>query len=615
MMDDLNITMEEYIRFEEEKSRKRGKVFIWESAKYGKIWYDEDVHDLISVETEFPAVVFNDNLTSNETLSCEPTVSSLNNNEIDFRISFDESNDEDYMVVFDKNSFSYKIISTDDLKTDLKNDNEKVNVSLFPSPKPTISCIDDLDFFKYFENEFPTIVYNDALTSKSDFSTKPTLCPQHIDEFDLKDETSLSEYDEVFIMELNVNVMAWNHLVNGMLFNLIKNLYVPFGIPFDPKRYYKDGDCARMLRRLRAIRYMALSPQDQRHQYLRYEGLQNTDADIVDFETGLARIYRREVHRVQVFDFGGLLDLIAEGLSTRMMMGNNDDQGHSMFTSRAWRWLFDIKGPLVHELILEFFSMFRFGEAVLDLDKARALQFQLGGVKRRMSWREFILALGLHSTKEMQTAGFGLYWIESARWILNMGDLSAYWIGISYVGDFLGTPPSYTLIRDSMLRLCYRLIACSIAGRSQAPEKLTVMDLFYLRGMDVGLVNVPYLLARYLRLFASGSKQGAMISRGQFVARLAEHFGLLTKERLQGLTMIVRDLPVIDMAELVRLQICVELDDTWAWVPARPARQEGDAGGVAEEAPVAPEGGDEDEEMPQAMPPSPRTQGERIARL
>ncbi|GJX32223.1 hypothetical protein Tco_0242078, partial [Tanacetum coccineum] len=96
-MDYPNITMEEYIRLEEEKARRRGKVFNWETAKYGRIWYDEDIHDLRSVETEFPAIVFNDNLTSNETLSCEPTVSSLNNNEIDFRISFDESDNEDYM--------------------------------------------------------------------------------------------------------------------------------------------------------------------------------------------------------------------------------------------------------------------------------------------------------------------------------------------------------------------------------------------------------------------------------------------------------------------------------------------------------------------------------------
>nr|GEZ21772.1 hypothetical protein [Tanacetum cinerariifolium] len=94
--------------------------------------------------------------------------------------------------------------------------------------------------------------------------------------------------------------------------------------------------------------------------------------------------------------------------------------------------------------------------------------------------------------------------------------------------DFLGTTPSYTLIRDLMLRLCHRLTACSIAGRSQAPKKLTVIDLFYLKVLDVGSANIPYLLARYLRMFASGRKRGVMISEGQFVAHLAEHFGLLT---------------------------------------------------------------------------------------
>ncbi|GKF80806.1 hypothetical protein Tco_0239408 [Tanacetum coccineum] len=85
-----------------------------------------------------------------------------------------------------------------------------------------------------------------------------------------------------------------------------------------------------------------------------------------------------------------------------------------MFTSRAWRRLFEIRCPLVHELILEFFSTSRFEEGVLDLYTDGALQ----------------------------------------------------------------------------------LIACSIAGSSQAPEKVTVTDLFYLRGMDVGAVNFPYLLAR-----------------------------------------------------------------------------------------------------------------------
>ncbi|GJY10262.1 hypothetical protein Tco_0378447 [Tanacetum coccineum] len=167
-MDNPNITMEEYIRLEEEKDRRRGKVFNWETATYGKIWDNEDVHDLGSVETEFPAIVFNDTLTSEDALSCEPTVSSLNNNEIDFRISYDESDDEDCTVIFDKNSFSYKIIYVNNFKTDSENDNEKVNMPLLPSPEPTVICFDDLDFFNDLENEFPAIVYNDAQTSKLD---------------------------------------------------------------------------------------------------------------------------------------------------------------------------------------------------------------------------------------------------------------------------------------------------------------------------------------------------------------------------------------------------------------------------------------------------------------
>nr|GEU79540.1 hypothetical protein [Tanacetum cinerariifolium] len=183
-MDDPNITMEEYIRLEEEKAHRHDKVYNWETATY----------------------VFNDTLTSETTLSYEPTISSLNDNEIDFRISYDESDDEDYTVVFDKISFSYKISSTNNFKMDSKNDNDKVNMPLFPSPEPTVSCFDDLDFFKDFENEFPDIVYNDALTSKSNL-TESTISSQHIDEFNLNDETSLSECDKE-----EQNVLKFNDL-------------------------------------------------------------------------------------------------------------------------------------------------------------------------------------------------------------------------------------------------------------------------------------------------------------------------------------------------------------------------------------------------------------------
>ncbi|GJY91588.1 hypothetical protein Tco_0506784 [Tanacetum coccineum] len=256
-------------------------------------------------------------------------VSSLNNNEIDFRISFEANRiDEDYT------------------------------------------------------NEFPAIVYNDALTSKSNSSTKPIEIHHRIDEFDLKDETSLSKYDED-----EQNVLYFNDLS-------------PFNIIYlDDLKSDNDND-DNEIDRIQSSGDMALSPRDQRHY-------------------------------------------------------------------RAWRRLFEIQGLLVHELILEFFSTFRFGEAVVDLDTARALQ----------------------------------------------------------------------------------LITCSIVGRSQAPEKVTVSDLFYLRGMDVGSVNVPYLLSNYLSLFASRRKQGAMISGGQFVAHLAEHFGFVRSLMLCA-PEATKDAPVVDEGAL-----------------------------------------------------------------
>ncbi|GJZ17588.1 hypothetical protein Tco_0553711 [Tanacetum coccineum] len=303
-MDDPNIIMEEYIRLEEEKDRRRGQVYNWETATYGKIWCNEDVHDIRSIETEFPAIVLNDTLTSEVALSCEPTVSPLNDNQIDFKILFDESGDEDYMVIFDKNSFSYKMNSANDLKTDSENDNEKFNMPSFSSPEPNVSCFDDLDFFKDFENEFPAIFYNDALTSKSDFLTEPTLKPQHINEFDLKDETSLSEYDEV-----EQNVFYLNDLF-------------PFDIIYpDDLKSGKDIDDSK----IDIIQSSGGNVYTQgQKKFLEASHDKYTDADIVDFKERLGRIYGREIHRVQLFDFRGLTDLMAEGLSGRILMEHRD---------------------------------------------------------------------------------------------------------------------------------------------------------------------------------------------------------------------------------------------------------------------------------------------------
>ncbi|GKB63014.1 hypothetical protein Tco_0919200, partial [Tanacetum coccineum] len=138
-MDNPNLTMEEYIRLEEEKARKLGKVFNWKTATYGKIRVDDDFYDLRSMEAEFPTIVVNDDIAPKDTLQCKSQVSIPVNDEIDFRISFNESDDEDYTIIYDKNSFSYKMIFVNNLKMDSENNYEKVIPSI-SSPEPAISC-------------------------------------------------------------------------------------------------------------------------------------------------------------------------------------------------------------------------------------------------------------------------------------------------------------------------------------------------------------------------------------------------------------------------------------------------------------------------------------------
>ncbi|GKA69640.1 hypothetical protein Tco_0775704, partial [Tanacetum coccineum] len=60
--------------------------------------------------------------------------------------------------------------------------------------------------------------------------------------------------------------------------------------------------------------------------------------------------------------------VMSERSTSRMLMEHKDDQGQSVFTSRSWRRLFEVQGPVVFELIMEFFSKFRFNKVVVNID-------------------------------------------------------------------------------------------------------------------------------------------------------------------------------------------------------------------------------------------------------
>nr|GEV91448.1 hypothetical protein [Tanacetum cinerariifolium] len=269
---------------------------------------------------------------------------------------------------------------------------------LFPSPEPKVSCIDDLDFFKDFENEFPAVVYNDALTSKLDFSTEPTLCPQHIDEFDLKDETSLSDYDEVeqnvsgcysISLKIYVGCLAFRSMLNGIIRMVVHKNVVEAKV----------------------------------------EGY--TEEIVHDFEQKLETIFKSQ----------------------------------EIFMSHAQRRLFEIRAPLVHEFILEFFSTYRIDS--------------------------------LHIAEEMEKDGFKAYWLGSERVILDKGNLSDYWVEISSGRDFL---------RGELVKLnIYREIGDDWVWVAQGTKRQPVDAV----AASV-VLRMPQTLMRVLRLTKIGSKFGTI---------------------------------------------------------------------------------------------------------
>ncbi|GJY48290.1 hypothetical protein Tco_0438246 [Tanacetum coccineum] len=214
-----------------------------------------------------------------------------------------------------------------------------------------------------------------------------------------------------------------------------------------------------------------------------------------NYEQRLKTVFGRSVNRVHILDLAGLTEGMRQTLAGRLRMVYTRGDGQELFTSHT--------------------------DTEMGLDVADTLCFQLGGARRRMTWRQFILSIGLHTAKEM--AGFKAYWLGSERVIPDKGDLRDYWIDISSDRDFLGPASSYD---------------------------------------------------RNLRRHAEGRKSGARLSGGHFIGRLAAYFGLVSDQGLRGLSVITRELPMIELHELVRLNICERLGNMWAWVAPRPERQQ-----------------------------------------
>ncbi|GJY32489.1 hypothetical protein Tco_0416958 [Tanacetum coccineum] len=134
-----------------------------------------------------------------------------------------------------------------------------------------------------------------------------------------------------------------------------------------------------------------------------------------------------------------------------------------------------------------------------------------------------------------------------------------YWTRIASDGDFLGPPPSYTLIKELLRKLCHHLITFTNFDKGQSPEKACL-----------------------------GEKGGSLDVGWSFYCTTWYTLWVITEQSLQNLTVEVRDLPTIDPEELIKLRICKRVLDIVSWVAEGPPRQQGGAaGGGAEIDPEA----------------------------
>ncbi|GJZ88137.1 hypothetical protein Tco_0659919 [Tanacetum coccineum] len=181
-----------------------------------------------------------------------------------------------------------------------------------------IMYLEDAHGLRFLETEFPSIVYEDALTSEPEVSTEPT------------------------------------------------NLYVPFGIPFDPTMFYKDGACTSV-------------------------------AEAKDFEDRLARIYDRQVHRVHVLDFDVLLEEMDQAMTDRLRMEHTGADGQVMFA-----------------------------DSVLDLDTADTFQEPL----RRLCHRLIAFSIAKRGHAPEKVTNTDLFYLRSLDEgaIMNVPYLLAYYL-------------------------------------------------------------------------------------------------------------------------------------------------------------------------------------------
>nr|GEX49471.1 retrotransposon Orf1 [Tanacetum cinerariifolium] len=194
--------------------------------------------------------------------------------------------------------------------------------------------------------------------------------------------------------------------------------------------------------------------------------------------------------------------------------------GHEeIFSSEAWRHVFDINEPIYNELCPKFYSTYEFDELVTDDELMTKMlnKFILCGRSNTLTLLEFARRLSLYHSDEISEEGFEVYFRGGLRIDENF-NAKDYWLSISSEEELHLSRSLALTIKSPIVRVLRKLITYDLYQRTigydkMQRNKLWLMSMFEARHQN-GYANVSLLMAKALH---ATTRRGLIDSKGRLI--------------------------------------------------------------------------------------------------
>nr|GFC45074.1 hypothetical protein [Tanacetum cinerariifolium] len=138
-----------------------------------------------------------------------------------------------------------------------------------------------------------------------------------------------------------------------------------------------------------------------------------------------------------------------------------------IFTSEAWRRLFDINERIYTKLCHEFYHTYAFDEVLADdeLRTKKVIKFRLQSSGHNLTLLKFSRRLGLYHANEINDKGFEVYFQRGLRSEENF-NARDYWLSISSKEELHLSQSLAFTIRRPILRVLQKMITYGVCQRA-----------------------------------------------------------------------------------------------------------------------------------------------------